>query len=107
PDFWHCCRGSAKLAKLELILLNLLRQLDATDDHRCGSETLQSQHRAEPLFYAPMILFDGVVQVLTASHSDTLGQLAGPLQIGHCTVRSGIGIQRDLCRSSLLAHCFA
>src|SRR5215467_11010803 len=70
-------------------------------------ETLQSQHRTESLFHAPMILFNRVVQVLTALHPDTLRQLAGPFPIGHGAVRSGIGIQRDFGRSALLAHCFA
>jgi len=64
PDFRHCCRGSAKLADLELPFLDLFRQLDAADDDRCRSETLQSQHRAESLLHPTVVLFDGVVQYL-------------------------------------------
>jgi hypothetical protein len=33
-----------------------------------------------------VVLFDGVVQVLTASHPNALRQLAGLLQIGHRAV---------------------
>jgi hypothetical protein len=62
---------------------------------------------AEPLLLAPVILFHGVVQVLTAPHPNALRQLAGSFQIGHCSVGSGVGIQRDLGRSPLVAHRFA
>src|ERR1700683_1695109 len=63
PDLRHRCRESAKLAPLKLFLLDLLCQLDATDYHRRRPEALQSQHRAQPLFDAPVVLFDKIVQV--------------------------------------------
>ena len=107
PDFRHGGSGSAKLADLERPLLDLFRQLDAADDHRGRSETLPSPHRAESLLHAAMVRFDGVVQVLTASHPNVLRQLAGLFQVGHRAVGCGIGIQRDLGRSPLVAHRFA
>ena len=45
-----------------------------------------------------------VAVVLTAPHPNALRQLAGSLPIGHCWVGSGVGIQRDLGRSPLLAQ---
>ena len=48
---------------MKLFLLDLLCQLDASDNHHRRPETLQSQHRAHPLFDAPVVLFDAVVQV--------------------------------------------
>jgi hypothetical protein len=42
-----------------------------------------------------------------AAHPNALRQLAGSFQIGHGSVGSGIGMQRDLGRSPLVAHRFA
>jgi len=67
PDFGHRCQPVGELAELKLSLLDFLCQLDATDQDRCGREALQSQHRAKPLLYPSMVLFNGVVQVLASS----------------------------------------
>ena len=58
-----------ELACLELPFLDLLRQLDSADrDHRIF-ESFEPEHRADPVFHAPMILFDQVIQVLAGSRS--------------------------------------
>ena len=67
PDLRHPRRPSSQLADLELTLLNLLCQLDASDRDYCRWKALQSQHRAEALFHPSMVLLDQVVQVLTAT----------------------------------------
>jgi hypothetical protein len=43
---------------------DLLGQFNSADHHGRGSEALQSRHRAKPLLYSPVVLFDGIVQVL-------------------------------------------
>jgi hypothetical protein len=54
-------------AHVKLFLLDLLCQLDATDYHRRRPQALQSQHRAQPLFDAPVILFDEVLARTSAT----------------------------------------
>jgi len=56
------------------------------DHNRCVSEAFQAQHRTKPLLHTPVILFDDVIQIFTAPHPDSLGQLAALLQISHGTV---------------------
>src|SRR5580698_6250150 len=64
PQFRHGCSATTKLARLELALLDLFRQLDSTNgDHRVV-ESFEPQHRPNPLFDSPVVLFDEVVQVL-------------------------------------------
>src|SRR5215472_17555269 len=104
PDFRHGCCSPAQLANLELPFLDLLYQFNSSNHHRRRSETLQSQHRAKSTLHAPVILFDGVVQILTTPHLHSLRQLAGGLQIGRWG--SGIGVERDLRRSPLFTHRF-
>jgi hypothetical protein len=61
PNLRHPCRPSAELADFELIFLDSLCQLDATDHYRCGPKALQTQHRAQPLLDSPMVLFNGLI----------------------------------------------
>ena len=75
PDLRHRRRWSAELADFELALLDLLRQLDAADHDSRGSKALQSEQRTKPLLHSPVILFDGVVQVLAGPLSDSFRQL--------------------------------
>jgi hypothetical protein len=58
-------RSAEKLGRF----LDFLCQFDATDHHRCASKALQTQHRAQPLFNPPMVLFDHVVQIFVAPNS--------------------------------------
>jgi hypothetical protein len=44
------------------------------NDHRSGSEALQSQHRAKALLDSTMVLFDQIVQVFTAAEQHPLRQ---------------------------------
>jgi hypothetical protein len=50
------------------LFLDFLRQFDAADRHGRRLESLESQHRPDPLLYSPMILLDHVVQVFAGSH---------------------------------------
>jgi len=86
PDFRHRCRPAAQLSEFELYFLDLLGQLDATNHGCCGLEAFQCRHRAKPLLYPSMILFNGVVQVLAGPYSHSLRQLAGRFQICDCAV---------------------
>jgi hypothetical protein len=68
--FWALCRqdsgpklGSGyyffgQRSDVELIFLNLLRQLNTADRHGRGLESLESEHRPDSLFYPAMILLD-------------------------------------------------
>jgi len=53
------------------------------------------------LLHSPVILFDGVVQVLAGPHSYSFRQLAISFEICDCPVGCGIGIQHDLGRNPL------
>jgi hypothetical protein len=53
----------------------------------------------------PVVLFDDVVQIFTAAHTDPFGQLAVALQVSHSTVGGGISIQSDFRGNALLLHC--
>ena len=84
PDLRSGCRGSAELAGLELLLLDLLREFDAGDHYRRIRESLESQHRADPLFHSSMVLFNQIVQVLagadlTRSGSSPSSFISAPL----------------------------
>jgi hypothetical protein len=41
---------------------------NAADRHGRGLESLESEHRPDPLLYSPVILLDHVVQVFAGSH---------------------------------------
>jgi hypothetical protein len=70
----------------ELILHDLRCQLNPADHDRSSPKTLQSRHGAEPLLYAPVILFDGVVQVFAGANPDSFRNFAGSIQISHSAV---------------------
>jgi hypothetical protein len=74
------------LADFELSFFDLLSQFDTVDNDRCGSEALQSEHRAQSLLYPPVVLFDGVVKVLAGPYPHSLPRLAIFLQFGNCAV---------------------
>lgn len=71
--------GSTKFADFVLPFLDLLGQFNPADQDCRSSEALQAEHRTEPLFDSPMVLFDGVIQVIVASDRHSLQQFAGSL----------------------------
>src|SRR5580704_19380849 len=56
------------------------------------------------MFYSSVVLFDEIVQVLAASNSNSLWQLALRSQFRNCSVRCSIGIERNLGRNPLALH---
>ena len=68
PDFRGSCWSPNQLSDFELILLNLFRKVNAHDRYRRSIESLESKHRADPLFNPAMVLFDDIVQVFTGSN---------------------------------------
>jgi hypothetical protein len=65
------------------MLLNLVYKLDAADGHGRVIEPFESEHRSGPLFDAPMILLNPIVEILARPHSDPPGQPAFRLQFPH------------------------
>jgi hypothetical protein len=63
PDFRGGSWSPHQLSDFDRILFNLFRKLNAGDRHRCSIESLESKHRADPLFNPAMVLFDDIVQV--------------------------------------------
>src|SRR5262245_15601686 len=88
-------------------LLDLFRQFDAADrDCRC-IESLESQHRPNPLFHPTMILLHDIVQVFTGSDLHTPRHAAGEFQFTNGPMRSGIRIESNDPRRSIVSDCFA
>src|SRR6516165_11811578 len=96
PQFRHRRFPFPELPCLELTLLDLLRQLDSANGDCRVVESFESQHRPNPQFESPVVLFDEIVQVLARSHFYSARQFAGLLHFPHGAMRCGIGVQRDL-----------
>jgi hypothetical protein len=77
-------------------LLDLLCQLDSTNSDRRVVESFEAEHRSNPLFHPPVVLFDEIVQVLARSHSHSSRQFAALLHFSHGAMRRRVGVQRDL-----------
>ena len=107
PDLRHRRHWSAELADFESALLDLVRQFEAPDHDSSGLEAPQSKHRTKPLLHSPVVLFDGVVEVLAGPHSHSFRQLAISSEICNRPAGCGIDIQRDLGRNPLSRHGFA
>jgi hypothetical protein len=61
--------GSARqVSNLELVFPNLLCKLNAADGYRRCLESLEPEHRPNPLFDAAMVLLHNIVQVLAGSY---------------------------------------
>src|SRR5229473_6462202 len=73
PQFRHARLATPELAGFELTLLDLLGQLDSTNGDRRVVESFEPEHRPDPLFDSPVLLFNEVVQVLVGSDSHILG----------------------------------
>src|SRR5580704_1568384 len=67
--FRHARLATPELAGLELALFDLLRQLDSANGDGCVVESFESEHRLDPLFDSPVVLFDEIVQLLPRSDS--------------------------------------
>ena len=104
PQFRDARSPTPELAGFELALLDLLRQLDSANGDRCVVESFETQHRPDPLFDSPVVLFNEVVQVLAGSDSHSLGKFARLLHFPHCAMRCRIGVQRDLRRLTRVLH---
>jgi len=63
PDCRRCRRSARQLSDLELSFLDLFRQFDAADRDCRRVESLEPQHRHNPLFYPAMILLHDIVQI--------------------------------------------
>jgi len=50
------------------LLLDFLCQLNAPNRHGRRLESVEPEHRPDPLLYAPVILLDHVVAVFAGSH---------------------------------------
>ena len=74
PDFRHPGRSPTQLSNLELTLLDLLCQFDASDNNRRIAKALQPQHRTQPVFHSSVVLLHDVIQVFTAAYFHSLRQ---------------------------------
>src|SRR5215470_14015359 len=104
PLFRHRCCPIPELADFELALLDLLRQLDSANGDRRVVESFEPEHRPDPLFDSPMVLFNEIVQVLARSDSYSFGKFACLLLFPHPAMRCRIGVQRDLRRRTGVLH---
>jgi hypothetical protein len=55
-------------------------------------ESFEPQHRPNPLFDSPVVLFDEIVQVLARSHFYSARKFAGLLHFPHCAMRCRIRV---------------
>jgi len=103
----RCCQSHRGLSDLELSFLDLFRQFDPADRDCCRVESLESEHRHNPLFYPAMILLHDIVQVFTGSDPHTTRHATLAFQFPEGPMRSGIGVQSDHAWRSILSDCFA
>jgi hypothetical protein len=96
PQFRHGRFPIPELACLELTLFDLFRQFDSANSDRGVVESFESEHRPNPLFDSPVVLFDEIVQVLARSHFYSARKFAGLFHFPHRAMRCRIGVQRDL-----------
>jgi hypothetical protein len=65
PKFWSGGCFLGQWFKVELLFLDFLCQLNAADRHGRRLESLESEHRPDPLLYSPVILLDNVGDIPT------------------------------------------
>jgi hypothetical protein len=104
PQFRHGRFSIPELDGLELALLDLLRQFDSTNGDRRVVESFEPEHRPNPLFDSPMVLFDKIVQVLARSDSHSFGKFTRLLHFPYRAMRCRISVQRDLRRFARVLH---
>lgn len=88
------------------MVLNFLHKLDADDQGRV-IEPVKFEHRAGALFYSTMVLLDPIIEVTARLHSDPPRQAAFRLQFSQCTMRCGVGIERNHAWRANTLHRFA
>ena len=72
--------------EVELLFLDFLRQFDAADRHRRRLESLEPEHRPDPLLYSPVILLDNVVTAELCQPGVDPARL-GPIGEGFCAAQ--------------------
>jgi hypothetical protein len=55
-------------SRVELLLLDFLCQLNASNRHGGCLESAEPEHRPDTLLYSPVILLDHIVEVFAGSH---------------------------------------
>src|SRR5215472_11325350 len=85
-------------------LLDLLRQLDSADRDPRIVESFEPEHRPDPLFHSPMVLFDQVIQILAGSHLHSPRKFPIFLHLPHRPMGCCIGVQGDLRRFMRVLH---
>ena len=68
PEFRSGGCFSGQWFEVELLFLDFLCQLNAANRHGRRLESLEPEHRLDPLLYSPVILLDHVVQIFAGSH---------------------------------------
>jgi hypothetical protein len=97
PQFRHSRFPIPELACLELTLFDLLRQFDSAYSDRRVIEPFESEHRPNPLFDSPVVLFDEIVQVLARSHFYSARKFASLVHLPHGAMRRRIdGMRRSI-----------
>jgi hypothetical protein len=66
-----------ELACVQLTLLIFSAKFDTANRDRRVVESFESEHRPNPLFDSPMVLFDEIVQVLARSNFSSSRKFAG------------------------------
>src|SRR5262249_11027260 len=106
PDCRRCRRSARQLSDLELSFLDLFRQFDAADRDCRRVESLEPQHRHNPLFYPSMILLHDIVQIFAGSDPHTTRHATLGFQFPDGPMRSGIGVESDHAWRSIVSDCF-
>src|SRR5271165_840190 len=105
PERWSGRWLSGQGFEVELIFLNFLCQLNAANRHGRRLESLESEHRPDPLFYPAMVLLDDVIQVLARAYPHAARQGSGRFQFGDRQMRGGVPVQGDHPGTSIIPHC--
>src|SRR5271166_1809579 len=105
PERWSGRWLSGQGFEVELIFLNFLCQLNAANRHGRRLESLESEHRPDPLFYPAMVLLVDVIQVLARAYPHAARQGSGRFQFGDRQMRGGVPVQGDHPGTSIIPHC--